>query len=60
MLTQFKTLTDLMIAFQDPQTAINHFKAIRWGDGIVCPYCDHPKAYELGEKNKYKCAVAVE
>ena len=28
MLTQFKTLTDLMIAFQYPQTAIDHFKAL--------------------------------
>ena len=56
MLTQFKTLTDLMIAFQDPQTAIDHFKAIRWFGGIVCPYCDHDKAYELSQKNKYKCA----
>jgi transposase-like protein len=56
MLTHFKTLTDLMIAFQDPQTAIDHFKAIRWAGGVVCPYCDHEKAYDLGEKNKYKCA----
>jgi transposase-like protein/IS1 family transposase len=56
MLTQFKTLSDLMIAFRDPQTAIDHFKAIRWADGVVCPYCDHDKAYDLSEKNKYKCA----
>jgi transposase-like protein len=56
MLTQFKTLTDLMIAFQDPQTAIDHFKAIRWAGGICCPYCDHDKAYELSRKNIYRCA----
>jgi transposase-like protein/IS1 family transposase len=56
MLTQFKTLTDLMIAFQEPQTAIDHFKTIRWGDGIVCPYCEHDKAYTLSRANKYRCA----
>jgi transposase-like protein/IS1 family transposase len=56
MLTQFKTLTDLMIAFQDPQTAIDHFKTIRWGGGIVCPYCEHDKAYTLSRANKYRCA----
>jgi len=56
MLTQFKTLTDLMIAFQDPQTAIDHFTAIRWSGGMVCPYCDHDKAYTLSRKNKFRCA----
>ena len=56
MLTQFKTLTDLMIAFQDPQTAIDHFKAIRWAGGMVCPYCDHDKTYTLSRKNMYRCA----
>jgi len=45
-----------MIAFQDPQTAIDHFKAIRWAGGIVCPYCDHDKAYTLSRANKYRCA----
>lgn len=56
MLTKFKTLTDLMVAFQDPQTAIDHFKAIRWADGVVCPYCAHDKAYTLSRKNMYRCA----
>jgi transposase-like protein len=56
MLTQFKTLTDLMIAFQDPQTAIDHFKALRWPAGAVCPYCDSPKAYTLSRKNMHRCA----
>src|SRR5665213_3577310 len=56
MLTNFKTLTDLMIAFQDPQTAIDHFSAIRWAGGVVCPYCEHDRAYTLARKNKYRCA----
>jgi transposase-like protein/IS1 family transposase len=56
MLTQFKTLPDLMIAFQDPQTAIDHFKAIRWAGGTFCPYCGHEKSYTLSRKNMYRCA----
>jgi transposase-like protein/IS1 family transposase len=56
MLTQFKTLTELMIAFQDPQTAIDHFKAIRWAGGTFCPYCKHTKAYTLSRANMYRCA----
>jgi transposase-like protein len=56
MLTQFKTLTDLMIAFRDPQTAIDHFKAIRWPNGPVCPYCASTKAYTLSRKNMHRCA----
>lgn len=56
MLTQFKTLTDLMVAFQDPQTAIDHFTAIRWPEGAVCPYCDCPKTYTLSRKNKFRCS----
>lgn len=56
MLTQFKTLTDLMVAFQDNQVAIDHFKAIRWPGGAVCPYCDSPKAYALKRKNIHRCA----
>jgi transposase-like protein len=56
MLTQFKILTDLMVAFQDPQTAIDHFKAIRWSGGVFCPYCGHEKAYTLSRANMYRCA----
>jgi transposase-like protein len=56
MIQQFKTLTDLMVAFQDPQTAIDHFTAIRWKNGQFCPHCGHDKIYSLSKKNAYKCA----
>jgi transposase-like protein len=59
MLTQFKTLVDLMVAFKDPQTAIDHFMAIRWAGGVACPYCEHAKCYELAQKNKFKCAACT-
>lgn len=56
MLKQFKTLTDLMVAFQEPQAAIDHFTAIRWKDGQFCPRCGHDKVYGLRRKNIFRCA----
>jgi transposase-like protein len=56
MLKQFNTLTDLMIAFQEQQAAINHFTAIRWKNGQFCPHCGHDRVYSLSQKNKFKCA----
>lgn len=56
MVKEFHTLADLMIAFAEPQAAIDHFSAIRWHRGIFCPYCKHTKAYTIKERNRYKCA----
>ena len=57
MIKQFKTLTDLMVAFAEPQAAIDHFTAIRWKNGQFCPYCGHDKLYRLKSKpGAYKCA----
>lgn len=53
---QFETLADLMIAFQDPQAAIDHLTAIRWRNGQFCPHCGHGKVYKLADPNRYKCA----
>lgn len=56
MVTEFSSLSDLMIAFQEPQAAIDHFTAIRWRNGQFCPYCNHPKVYKLTKGSRYKCA----
>lgn len=56
MIKQFKTLTDLMVAFQKPQAAIDHFTSIRWRNGQFCPHCGHDKVYDLKRKNIYRCA----
>jgi ISXO2-like transposase domain/Transposase zinc-ribbon domain len=46
-----------MVAFQEPQAAIDHFTAIRWRAGKFCPYCGHDKVYDLpSEPNRFKCA----
>lgn len=56
MIKQFNSLTELMVAFAEPQTAIDHFTAIRWKNGQFCPHCGHDKVYSLKRKNIYRCA----
>jgi transposase-like protein len=56
MIKQFNSLTELMVAFQEPQAAIDHFTAIRWKNGQFCPHCGHDKVYALKRKNIYRCA----
>ena len=56
MIKQFKTLTELMVAFQKPQAAIDHFTAIRWENGQFCPHCGHDKVYALKRENIFRCA----
>ena len=56
MIKQFKTLTELMVAFQKPQAAIDHFTAIRWEHGQFCPHCGHDKVYALKRENIFRCA----
>ncbi len=56
MLKQFKSLAELNLAFADPQTAVDHFTAIRWKNGQFCPHCGHDKVYSLSRKGQYRCA----
>jgi transposase-like protein len=54
-LQQFETLFQLMAAFPDEQTAIDHFTAIRWADGAYCPLCGSTKVYHFSDKRTHKC-----
>jgi len=56
MLQNFNSLFDLMKAFPDEQTCIDHLKTIRWRKGAFCPYCDHDQIYEFSDKRTFKCA----
>jgi len=49
-----------MNAFEDPQAAIEYFKAIRWTSKVTCPHCNHDKTYALTRKNKYRCAKCLQ
>jgi transposase-like protein len=52
---QFDTLFQMMAAFPDEQTAIDHFTAIRWADGAYCPLCGSTKVYHFSDKRTHKC-----
>ncbi|MDB5678470.1 IS1595 family transposase [Sphingomonas bacterium] len=54
-LQSFETLFQLMAAFPDEQTAIDHFTAIRWADGAYCPLCGSTKVYHFSDKRTHKC-----
>jgi transposase-like protein len=54
-LQSFDTLFQLMAAFPDEQTAIDHFTAIRWADGAYCPLCGSTKLYHFSDKRTHKC-----
>lgn len=55
MFKQFDSLFDLMEAFPDEQSAIDHFTAIRWKNGAYCPYCGSTKVYHFKDNRNHKC-----
>jgi transposase-like protein len=52
---QFETLIQMMSAFPDEQTAIDHLTAIRWKGGAFCPLCGSAKVYHFSDKRTHKC-----
>jgi transposase-like protein len=54
MLPQFKSILDLVKAFPDEQTCINHLENLRWNGNIVSPFDPASKVYNCAG-NKYKC-----
>ena len=54
MFQQFDSLFSMMQVFKDEKTCIDHFRAIRWPDGVVCPHCGSVKVYTLAN-NGHKC-----
>jgi transposase-like protein len=55
MMKQFDTLIQMMSAFPDEQSAIDHFTAIRWKNGAFCPYCGSTKVYHFSDRKTHKC-----
>ena len=55
MIKQFDTLIQMMTAFPDEQSAIDHFTAIRWKDGAFCPHCGSTKVYHFSDARTHKC-----
>ncbi|MCP4123369.1 MAG: transposase, partial [Bacteroidetes bacterium] len=50
----FNTILELLQAFPDEQTCINHLEALRWNGNVVSPFDPSSKVYNC-KGNKYKC-----
>lgn len=56
MLKQFDNLIQMMAAFPDEQTAIDHFTAIRWKQGAFCPPCGSSRLiHHFSDRRTHKC-----
>lgn len=51
---EFKSILDLIKAFPDEQTCINHLEDLRWNGNVVSPFDPTSKVYNCAG-NKYKC-----
>jgi transposase-like protein len=52
--TEFKSILDLIKAFPDEQTCINHLEKMQWNNVPVSPFDPTSKIYKCAG-NKYKC-----
>lgn len=51
----FNTILELLQAFPDEQTCIDHLESLRWPDGdVVSPFDSNSKVYKCAG-NKYRC-----
>lgn len=55
MLTHFDSLIDLLTAFPDEQSCLDHVRKIRWADGEYCPHCGRTRIYHFSDKRNFKC-----
>jgi hypothetical protein len=51
---EFKSVIELVKAFPDQQTCINHLEQLRWNGNVVSPFDETSKVYKCAG-NKYKC-----
>ena len=54
MFQEFNSLIDLALVFKDEKTCIDHFRAVRWPNGVVCPHCGSCEVYDLAD-GTHKC-----
>jgi transposase-like protein len=54
----FTNLIELIKSMPDEATCRQYIAEQRWGAGkVVCPYCNHNKAYVIEGGKRYKCAA---
>lgn len=55
MIKQFDSLFDMMEAFPDEQSCVDHLRSIRWKNGAHCPHCGSTKVYHFSDYRNHKC-----
>ncbi len=59
MKMQFDSLFEMMEAFPDEQSAIDHLRAIRWGNDnetAHCPHCGSTRVMHFKDRKNHKCS----
>lgn len=54
MFQEFDSLFSMMQTFSDEKKCVDHFRAVRWPNGVVCPHCGSTKVYDLAN-GTHKC-----
>jgi len=52
--TDFNTIIDLLNAFPDDQSCINHLEELRWSGQVISPFDADSKVYKCAN-NRYRC-----
>lgn len=52
--TEFKSILDLIKAFPDEQSCVDHLEELRWGGNVISPFDPSSKVYNC-KGNKFKC-----
>lgn len=55
MLPEFKSIFDLLKAFPDEQSCIDHLEKLMWDGNVVSPFDAASKVYKC-KNNRYKCS----
>ena len=55
MITEFASLHEMVAAFPDEQSCIDHLREIRWKGGAFCPHCGSAKVYHFADLRTHKC-----
>jgi len=55
VIAQFDSIIELMEAFPDEQSCVDHLTAIRWRNGEYCPYCGGTELYHFSDRRNHKC-----
>jgi transposase-like protein len=50
------TIIEFVSQFHSEATCLDYLIKNRWGDGFVCPYCDHHEGWWLKKQKRFECA----